>query len=207
MPWARRKSSCSWPRSSSWRTGCTGRPSETASPPSKTTNQVFGATLNADFSTRPSQSWVRWRSRCSRGSTPSWGPRPAWNSGEGRVRQRTVCQPRQQAGAHLHQVWCGKFLSINLWNTAQGTGWAMFTFLNGAMFFTIWCFPILKDAIFSVTRRSRSDVSESLSESAIALTWLMWLWWVRIPTRDLTDEEDEEDDKSYQVMKVIKWWK
>ena len=62
-------------------------------------------------------------------------------------------------------------------------------------------------SIFSDTRRSRSDLSESLSESAIALTWLMWLWWVRIPTRELTDEEDEEDDKSYQVMKVIKWWK
>ena len=66
---------------------------------------------------------------------------------------------------------------------------------------------VLKYAVwslfFSVTRRSRSDVSESLSQSALALTWLMWPWWVMIPIEDFTDvslaiedtDEDDEDDE------------
>ena len=34
--------------------------------------------------------------------------------------------------------------------------------------------------LFSVTRRSKWCAS--VSQWALALTWLMWLWWVRIPT-------------------------
>ena len=61
--------------------------------------------------------------------------------------------------------------------------------------------------IFSVTRRSRSDgrhlLTYLLSESALALTWLMWPLWVMIPIEDLTDvtlaiedtDEDDEDDE------------
>ena len=49
--------------------------------------------------------------------------------------------------------------------------------------------------VFSVTRRSRSDESHSLTysltdwltESALALTFLMWPLWVMIPTEDFTD--------------------
>ena len=63
--------------------------------------------------------------------------------------------------------------------------------------------------IFSVTRRSRSNVSESLSHSMMVSrlywcdsgewgclleTWLMWLWWVRMPSRDLTDATLLSDD-------------
>ena len=74
---------------------------------------------------------------------------------------------------------------------------------------------LMKNCIFSVTRRSRSDEShwvtylltywvmvsrqywcDSGEWGYLLETWLMWLWWVRIPVRDLTGE-------SYLVMKVI----
>ena len=68
---------------------------------------------------------------------------------------------------------------------------------------------------FSVTRRSRSDESHSLTHSltnwlsywALALTLLMWPWWVMIPTEDSTDTTLMTlmtliTDESYLVMKV-----
>ena len=76
--------------------------------------------------------------------------------------------------------------------------------------------------IFSVTRRSRSDESHSLthslSHSALALTLLMWPWWVMIPIEDFTDVIlitlmkviswwKLSSDESYPVMKVTQWWK
>ena len=47
------------------------------------------------------------------------------------------------------------------------------------------------------------SLTHLLTESALALTWLMWPWWVMIPIEDLTDvalaiedtDEDEEDEE------------
>ena len=63
-------------------------------------------------------------------------------------------------------------------------------------------------------------VSDWVSHSALALTWLMWPWWVMIPIEDLTDitlafeqlmkvikRRKKSSDESYQVMKSIKWWR
>ena len=49
---------------------------------------------------------------------------------------------------------------------------------------------------FSVTRGSRSDVSEFVRDQMVA--FLMSPWWVRIPTGDLTDVTlvSEDTDKS-----------
>ena len=78
-------------------------------------------------------------------------------------------------------------------------------------------------SLFSVTRRSRSDESHSLTYSLthslthVSATLLTWLWWVRIPTRYLTDVtlvsddtyrrlnwcDPDDPDESYLVMKVI----
>ena len=68
---------------------------------------------------------------------------------------------------------------------------------------TLWAVtPSLLISIFSVTRRSRSDVGHWITESVmdsrldwcvfgewgcLLETWLMCLWWVRMPSRDLTD--------------------
>ena len=63
--------------------------------------------------------------------------------------------------------------------------------------------------IFSVTGRSRSDGSHSLTEVQID-TLLMW---VRIPTRDLTDvtlvsedtdDQDDSDDRDNKMVKKMK---
>ena len=74
------------------------------------------------------------------------------------------------------------------------------------------------NVFFSVTRRSRSDESHSLSDwvshSALALTLLMWPWWVMIPIEDFTDVILKlwgpwwpwwklSSDESYLVVKVI----
>ena len=56
-------------------------------------------------------------------------------------------------------------------------------------------------AIFSVTRRSRSDECDWLTEWTFSLTWLMWLWWVMIPIEDFTDVI------LMNLIKVIYWWK
>ena len=43
----------------------------------------------------------------------------------------------------------------------------------------VTAFTIL--AMFSITRRSSSDVGHWVSQETIALTCLMWPWWVKIP--------------------------
>ena len=58
-------------------------------------------------------------------------------------------------------------------------------------------FNVLSDSlIFSVTRRSRSDVSHLPREWSFALTWLMWPLWAGIPLEDFksTDEDDDDHD-------------
>ena len=55
-------------------------------------------------------------------------------------------------------------------------------FYNNIGHIDIWCIF----AVFSITRRSRSDVVHSLPDSWLAMTWLMWPWWMMIPKEDLT---------------------
>ena len=43
-------------------------------------------------------------------------------------------------------------------NACAAQGWAMFTFLNDAMFFTMRCFPILNDVIFRRCLKKNIDL-------------------------------------------------
>ena len=66
--------------------------------------------------------------------------------------------------------------------------------------------------VFSVTRRSRSDshywLTDWLTYSALALTWLMLPWWVMIPTEDFTDVTlaiEDADSRASLTVRILRY--
>ena len=64
--------------------------------------------------------------------------------------------------------------------------------------------------VFSITRRSKSDVSRlfwcgSVEWGCLLETWLMSLWWVRVPSRDLTDVTLVSEDADSLMVSWLDW--